>query len=239
MTEPTAAETTATAVSGLTAAFMLDGQTYKAGAEAGFAGLDFYVSGRCGVLGDVDADVVTAAMYFWNPDTVAAQWDAGAAVMSRAEAAARFADCLGAWAERNTRADLLDWARLAELAGTVAASASVAGAPIFAGWRALPVPDDVVGAALHHMNSLRELRAARHGGAVLAVGLDPADAVRHKNPGMAALFGWPEAEVPEGTAELWAEAEDLTNRATASDYAVLGEAGITELAELANAALPS
>lgn len=237
MTDPTVAETTATAVGGLTAGFMLDGQTYKAGAEAGFTGLDFYVAGRCGVLGDVDADIVSAALVFWNPDTIRTQWEASADVMSRADAATLFAACLGTWAERNIRPDALDWSRLAALAAKVAETATIGGAPLFAGWRAMPVPSDPVGAALHHMNSLRELRMARHGGAVLAVGLDPAEAVRHNSPGMAALYGWPEAELPEGTAERWAEAEMLTNRATAADYAALSAAEATEFAELAAAAV--
>ena len=48
------------AVSTLPSGFMLDGATYAKGAELGFEGMDFYVGGRGGVLGDVSADVVTA-----------------------------------------------------------------------------------------------------------------------------------------------------------------------------------
>ena len=59
--------------------FMLDGNTYKRGAELGFQGLDFYATGRGGVLGDVDADVVAAAFAFFEPGQVRTQWDAGRA----------------------------------------------------------------------------------------------------------------------------------------------------------------
>jgi hypothetical protein len=85
------------------------------------------------------------------------------------------------------------------------------------------------------MNCLRELRMARHGAAVVAVGLDPADAVRHKSPGMAAMFGWPEAELGPEVAERWTEAEALTNRATARDYSVLTPDEADEFVQLAKA----
>ena len=62
-----AARATAQAVGALGGAFMLDGSTYARGAELGFSGLDFYVLGRGGALGDTHADVVAAAFCFWNP----------------------------------------------------------------------------------------------------------------------------------------------------------------------------
>jgi hypothetical protein len=44
--------------------FMSDGETYKRGAELGFAGIDFYFAGRGGVLGDVSNDVVASSFVF-------------------------------------------------------------------------------------------------------------------------------------------------------------------------------
>ncbi|OWY59045.1 hypothetical protein B7486_76695, partial [cyanobacterium TDX16] len=103
---------------------------------------------------------------------------------------------------------------------------SPAAAPIFAGWRELDVPKDDKHRAVHHLNGLRELRMARHGAAVVATGLDVADAVQHKTPWMMGIFGWPERELPAEVAERWAQAEALTNQSTAADYAVLdGDAG--------------
>ena len=58
----------------------------------------------------------------------------------------------------------------AALVGRVSDAAPVAGAPLFAGWRALPEPDDPRALALHRLNGLRELRGALHGAAVLTVG---------------------------------------------------------------------
>ena len=51
---------------------MTDPATYAYGAELGFDGMDFYVAGRGGALGDVPADVVTAAFIYFEPDVVRA-----------------------------------------------------------------------------------------------------------------------------------------------------------------------
>ncbi len=111
-----AATSTAAAVSTVGSHFMLDGNTYKRGAELGFQGLDFYVTGRGGVLGDVDADVVSAAFTFFEPGNVRTLWEQGRAVMSATEAGTEFAACCATWAEAHVP-DTLDAARLEELAG--------------------------------------------------------------------------------------------------------------------------
>jgi len=236
MSTASIAERTASAVNGLSSGFMLDAATYAVGAEAGFDGMDFYGAGRAGVLGEVTAEQVTACLVFFSPEVVRNVWEGSRDVMPRSAAAELFAGCLVTWADAHLGDDV-DWARLAELADRIAAAASVSGAPVFAGWRALPVPGEPKAAALHHMNALRELRAARHGAAVIAVGLDVGDAVRLKSP-MAAVFGW-EGEVGPDVPRLWDEAEALTNRATERDYAVLDDAEAEEFAALCAAAAAS
>lgn len=233
MTDTSIAERTAGAVTSMGSHFMLDGATYEVGAAAGFIGMDFYAAGRAGVLGDVSADIVTAALVFFHPDVVRNAWEASRPVMPRDAAAALFASCLVDWAAAHLDGDI-DWDRLTELAGRITGSASIAGAPMFAGWRVLPVPDDPTAAALHQLNLLRELRMSRHGAAVMAVALDPGEAVRQASS-MAAIFGW-EGEARPETAALLAEAEALTNRATAGDYAVLTDAEGEELVALCDAA---
>jgi hypothetical protein len=227
-----AADTTAAAVSTVGSHFMLDGNTYKRAAELGFAGLDFYVTGRGGVLGDVDADVVTAAFTFFEPQHVRTQWEAGRAVMSPADAAAAFAACCATWAEEHVPDDL-DAARLGELAGQVAATARPACAPVFAGWRALPVPASPKSAAVHHMNSLRELRLGLHAAAVVTEGLAPLQALSVKTPLMAPLFGWPETVDIEGLQPRWDHAEERTTAAMAHAYESLSDAERDELSDLA------
>jgi hypothetical protein len=229
-----AATATATAVSTIGSHFMLDGNTYKRGAELGFAGLDFYITGRGGVLGDVDADVVSAAFAFFEPGNVRTLWDQGRAVMPPADAAAEFAACAGSWAESNVPDDL-DASRLADLAGRVAAGARPACAPVFAGWRAMPVPTAPKAAAVHQMNVLRELRNGLHSAAVVSAGLSPLQALSVKSPHMIALFGWPEAAPTDGLLPVWEAAETQTTSAIAHAYDGLDDAERDELVELASA----
>jgi hypothetical protein len=230
----TAANRTATAVSTVGGHFMLDGDTYKRGAELGFQGLDFYVTGRGGVLGDVDADVVAAAFTFFEPGGIRALWDQGRSVMPATEAAREFAACCAAWAERHVPDDL-DAARLAELAGRVVADARPACAPMFAAWRSVAVPEAPKAAAVHHLNTLRELRNGLHGAAVVSSGLTPLEAVSLKAPHMAPIFGWAAPAETEGLQPRWDAAEEQTTRAIAHAYGGLDDAERDELAELAGA----
>jgi hypothetical protein len=229
-----AATSTATAVSQVGSHFMLDGNTYKRGAELGFQGLDFYITGRGGVLGDVDADVVSAAFTFFEPGAVRTLWEQGTAVMPAPLAGGEFAGCCASWAEAHVPDDL-DAARLAELASQVVAAARPACAAVFAGFRALPVPEAPKARAVHQMNALRELRLGLHGAAVLAAGLSPLQAMSVRSPQMAPLFGWAELADTDGLQEVWEGAEARTNQAIAHAYEGLDEAGRAELVELAGA----
>jgi hypothetical protein len=227
-----AATTTAGAVSTVGSHFMLDGKTYQRGAELGFQGLDFYVTGRGGVLGDVDADVVSAAFTFFEPGAVRTLWEQGLAVLPADAAGREFAACAASWADDHVPDDV-DAARVAELAGQVVAAARPACAAVFAGFRALPVPASPKAAAIHQMNALRELRLGLHGAAVIAGRLTPLEALSTKTPQMAPLFGWPDlAEVTPEVQARWDDAEDRTNQAIAHAYEGLDEAGRDELSEL-------
>src|SRR4051812_14964375 len=225
---------TAPAVSTIGSHFMLDGATYATGAELGFSGLDFYVTGRGGVLGDVDADVVSAAFCFFEPGNVRTMWDQGRAVMPVAKAADAFMECCHRWGQAHVP-DALDAARLAELAGAVVAQARPACAVVFAGVRALAVPDAPKAAAVHQMNALRELRLGLHSAAVIAAGLTPLEALCVKTPGMAPIFGWTELPDVAGLHPAWESAEVATNIAIAHAFGGLSDAERDELAQLAGA----
>jgi hypothetical protein len=232
MTPEEAAVATAAGISTITSHFMLDPSTYAAGASAGFSGLDFYVTGRGGVLGPVDADEVARAFVWLEPSMVRQQWEAGCAVAPPHEAAALFAGVLHAWAEGHVP-DHVDAPRLADLAARAVAGADAAGAPLFDGWRRLPEPTSPRARALHHLNALRELRGARHAQAVQAEGLHPLEALLVRTPYMAAMFGWPEPH-PDvaGLNQRWEEAEAATDRAMAEVFAPLPEDERDELVGL-------
>ena len=233
-----AAAASGDAISGLASHFMLDMATYARGGELVYEGLDFYIAGRGGVLGDVPAGVVAAALVFFEPATVTAAWERTAGLLPRLEAGAEFAAIGHRWAEA-TLPDDLDLARLAELAGKLVAGASPAGAPLFAGWRARPEPDAdrPKALALHRMNALRELRGALHGAAVLAQGIDLHAAVAFRSPVMTGIFGWAEPH-PDGAAvkERWKQAQAGTERAMAPTFEALSAADRAEFVTLANAA---
>ncbi len=224
----------APAVSAVGSHFMLDGKTYARGAELGFEGLDFYISGRGGVLGDVDADVISAAFTFFEPAAVRALWNQGRAVMPPARAAAEFAACCHTWAEEHVPEDF-DSSRLGDLAGRVVAHARPACASVFAGWRALDLPSSPAARAVHQLNALRELRLGLHGAAVIAAGLTPLQALSLNSPGMVAVFGWAEPAETAGLEDIWKGAEDRTNHAIAHAYEGLDDAERAELTDLAGA----
>ena len=231
MTPEQTASLSAPAVSTLASHFMLDPATYTKGAELGFPGMSFYVAGRGGVLGDVDAAVVTATFVYFHPDMVAEAWQASAGVMGRREAALAFADCAHQWG-RDHLPGTFDAAALADLAGRVVAAASPAGAPLFAGWQTLPEPDDAPALAIHRMNALRELRGGLHACAVMASGLAPEQALAVRTPYMAQLFGWPEPVATDGLQQRWDEAEQATDVAMARAFAVLDESDRARFVEL-------
>lgn len=220
--------------------FMLDGATYVRGAELGFDGLAFYVCGRAGVLGPVDADVVVAELGFFEPDRVRTDWASGAGVMSPEAAAAEFIACGHAWGRDHLPADL-PGRRLGELVRRVADGAAN-GSPadqlgLFRAWCAAPWPDDEPAVALHALHLLRELRGGIHVHAVRAAGLDPHTAVMVRaGDGMAALFGWlaPHPD-PEPARPAWDAVEQVTSEGAAATLEVLDDAEQRELIDLVRA----
>lgn len=232
-----AATASGDAIAGLGTHFMMDAATYAHGGTLGYEGLDFYVAGRGGALGDVPAGVVTAAFVFWEPAHVAAAWERTAALLPRLAAGAEFAGAAHRWADEHIPDDF-DAARLAELAGRVNEAASPAGAPLFAGWRALDEPsaDRPKALALHRLNGLRELRGALHGAAVLCEGITPHGAVARRTPYMLDVFGWqpPHPDKAE-VREPWAAAQAATERAMAPAFATLTDGERSEFVALATA----
>lgn len=235
MTPEQAAHDIAAAVSAVPGRFMTDSATFARGTELGFGGIDFYVAGRGGALGEVPADVVVAALVFFAPEVIRPAWERSAAVMPRRAAAHEWATCGHMWARAHL-GDGPDYVRFAELLGRIVDRASVAGAPVFAGWRTLREPGDAKALVQHRFNALRELRGALHGAAVLTVGLLPVEAIMVKTPAMATIFGWPEPHPEaEPLRDRWQLAEARTDRMVGRYLALLDAGERTELVALAAA----
>lgn len=234
---------TAPIIGDLGARFMLHPETMEAGKSAGYPnGFAYYMAGRGGVLGDVDADVVYAAFMFFNPAVVAKMWNAGIAVAGARAAAESYADSCSRWG-RSRLAAMAGADRLADLLGRVVDGADAAGLSLFAGWRAMPLPADAPARAYQLIHVARELRGSVHVTAVVAAGLSGLEAVLVGDGGseaIAQLHGWP-GESPEGRMHLrpaWERAEADTSAHMARLLERTLDAGErAELAELVDAAL--
>ncbi|MBY8871488.1 hypothetical protein K7640_06465 [Micromonospora sp. PLK6-60] len=201
----------------------------------GISGWAFYITSRAGALGDVRAETVAAALGFIAPDAVADGWDAAARTVRPVEvAAANLAECCR-WGDQQLGL-LPGAARLAELLHRIAGAADATGMPLFAAWRAMPVPQGGAGAqAGVGLLLLREHFAGAYLLAVRAAGLTPVEAVLAGPEGEAgaAACGWPPPYPPIGPLvrrRLWAEA--VTDRLAATAFRSLGPGEGAELLEL-------
>src|SRR5262245_34232627 len=92
------AEATKKAVYGAGATFMLAPETTEYGKGRGYADLvQFYLGGRCGVLGDVDPAVVVAGFGFLAPDAAAKLWPRVLAVGPARKGAVYYAEACAAY----------------------------------------------------------------------------------------------------------------------------------------------
>ncbi|MFB4307138.1 hypothetical protein [Actinomadura sp. GTD37] len=220
MPELSAADTVRAAdpvVHDIGAAWMLDPAVSRHGKELGYANpFAFYVAGRGGVLGDVDASVVSASFGWFEPGFVRAMWDEGVAVAGAREAARRYATACTAWAEKR----LPDDPRLCALAERAAAAAEGSALPLFAGWRAEPLPDGGPARLVQALHVLRELRGALHLVATTAVGLTPLEAVLTRSGDDRARFLAWQGDLPDCTElkPLLLEADEITDRLAARVY---------------------
>jgi hypothetical protein len=220
-------------------AFAEDPLTLQRARRLGLSGWAYYVAARGGALGDVRADTVAAALGFIAPDAVADGWDAATMVMPPSRIAAEhLTECARWGAERLSTSPRL--ARLTELCQRVVLSADQAGLPLFAAWRAMPLPEHAPGgraAILLHL--LREHRNAAHLLATRVSGLSPLEAVVAGPEGEAGAvaYGWqpPYPKVPPLVRRrLWADA--VTDRIAGQAYEVLTLAERAELLGLLTSA---
>lgn len=205
--------------------FMVSRESVAGAKGAGVDPWAYYTVGRCGVLGDSPPEVVTAALAFFPHDVAAGSWRRGRSALTPEQAVASYLDACRSWGRR-LLADVEGLDRLGDLLARVAGAADRAGLPLFAGWAALPLPDDAPGRAAQLLQVLREHRGGLHTIAVLAAGLTPLEAVLTSAEGArnAEFFGWPEpypdvAHLAAGRPEI----EEATNRLAAPAWSVLSD----------------
>lgn len=210
-------------IGGIGAAFYFHPDTLARGKELGLDGFRFYVLGRGGVLGDVEAPVIASAFGYFSPGLVTKMWTSAKERMAPRDAAREYLECCRALG-REVFADAEGLDGFCEAAEAVVAAAHPAGLALFAGYAAEPRPDDVPARAMQLAATLRELRGSVHLLAVVASGVAPAVAHAIRRPNDTGAFGY--AESPPITDEdraALATADELTDRLLLPPYAALSD----------------
>jgi len=201
--------------------YMLDPATAEIGKAAGYPdGFAFYMAGRGGVLGDVDADVVYAAFAFFDQGIVRKMWERGTKVEGARKAGTRYAGAADAWGKAHL-GGFANATRFNVLAEKVVASVDPAGLSLFAGLRVEALPTDPVSRTYRLVTWLRELRGCLHINAIVAEGLTGKEAVLASENGafFAKLHGYQEP-YPDCShlQERRSRAEETTSRLMAEVY---------------------
>lgn len=212
---------TAGAVQKIGALFYFDKATLAVGKELGLDGFRFYVLGRGGVLGDVEAPVITSAFGYFHPGVIDKIWNSARQVVAPHDAARAQIAC-GVELGRGALGDVEELQTFCDAAEQVIADLNPAGLSLYAGVAAEPLPDDLPGRAMQLMIVLRELRGSQHLAAVIASQLHVGAAHALRRPGDVESFGWPaDLEIPEDGAAKLAAADALTDRMNADAYRTL------------------
>lgn len=237
-----AAATTGAAMEQAVAVFMLHPETLGESVAAGYQNpLAGYVAGRGGVLGGVTGATLSAVFAVFEPTSLSAMWEEGVAVRGADGAAQQYWTQTAEFGRKYlSGAQGLD--RIAALGEKVIATTPIAGLPLFAGWRAMPLADDAAARALQVMFVLRELRAGVHFNALTISGITPVEAhMLNKGRQYTMMFGWAEpfADGAEKK-DRYLDIEQATNRRMAEIFAAaLDSAEAEELARLSTDALTS
>lgn len=222
-------------------AFMLHPEVLQSGKEAGYpGGFAYYVVGRGGVLGDVEANVVVSAFGFFAPSLIGSLWNSGVVVEGARAGADRYAEACARWGSKRL-VDLPGVEELEDLLTRIVDSADPTGLSLFAGWQTQTRSADLPGRCYQLIHVLRELRGSCHIVAVVAHGMSPLAAIL-ANPGSAGVeqakrFGW-EGPFPDG-ADLSAtfhSAEALTDQMMARHLEVLDAEQLQRVSEIVDLA---
>jgi len=222
MTPEELVSATAAPINALGALYYFNPDTIAKGKESlGLDGMRFYLFGRAGVLGDVEAPVVTAAFGYFAPAVVEKLWNSSKDSVAPREAARVALEC-NADIGRGKLDDMAGLAEFCAAAEQVVADVSPAALPLYAGIAAEPLPDDLPGRAMQLAVVHRELRGSAHLAAVIAAGVHPAAAHAIRRPGDVATFGWPDdLTITDDDRANLAAADSATDKMSAAHYATL------------------
>jgi hypothetical protein len=232
VTPEQAAANAKTGLVAIVGAFAESPQTLRRARLLGLSGWAYHVSARAGALGDVRPETVAASLGFIAPEAVIDGWEATAKTSAPMEVATWHLHELCTWGAEQL-GGFPRLGRLLELTRRVVTSVDGAGLPLFAAWRAMPVPDQAPGAqAAVMLHLMYEHRLGVHVVAVRASGLTPLQAIIAGPEGEtgAVAFGWQPPYPPAGPLVrrlIWADA--VADALAGQAYAALGTAERVEL----------
>lgn len=198
----------------------------EVGKSMGLKGMEFYVAGRGGSLGDCDGSVVAAAFGYFNPVIINAAWSLATAK----QPARTIGDAHYEVAAHLGREKLAGIAGLDEFTAAmekVFNAADPDGLALFAAFKSMSLAEDIPARAMQLAASLREFRGSAHLIAIRAVGLTSKQAHYVKRPNDVKGFGWGEDDAPvidDAVRALMVEAEKLTDALCIPAYSVLADA---------------
>jgi hypothetical protein len=226
-----------------TRGWMMAEATHEYGKSLGLtSGTQFRVVGRGGVLGSCPPEVADAAMAFHNPDEVHELWTSLPDGLTHFEVSKHYMSRITKWGEEAlTGVFEPDRLEVIDVMGRRIADAAPAclGA-MFAGWRAMPQPEDLGARVALTTHLLREMRNAAHISAVNSVGITPLDAILastnappRTGPGYAKAMGFsPPFRDPEEVRPQRLEAEVITARILEPYFAVLSSDELAQFGEV-------
>jgi hypothetical protein len=207
------------------AAFYFIPETGAVGKELGLKGMEFYVLGRGGPMGDTTGEAVAAAFGYFKPSMLSGLWSGAAAKVAPRTAGKAHLEC-AANLGRAKFANIAGLSDLVALLDTVNNAADPDGLSLYAAMRAEELAPDAPGRAMQLVAILREFRGSAHLVGLRAAGLASMVAHHVKRPDMVQAFGYTEDEAPVITDEVHAklaQAEKITDAIVEPAYAVLTE----------------
>lgn len=215
------------------AAFYFIPETLAVGKAMGLGGMEFYVQGRAGQMGNTEPEAVAAAFGYFKPALLKSVLDAANAKSNPRVTGAAFMNACATM----SRAKLSGVANLDELVAVLEKVNNAAdgdGLALYAAINSEKLADDAAGRLLQLIAILREYRGSAHLIALRAAGVNSRTAHYMKRPDMWKQFGYTEEEAPvitDAVKAARAEAENITDRIVEPAYAVLSDAERTVLVD--------
>jgi hypothetical protein len=225
-----------------TRGWMMADATDQYGIDLGFrTGKQFWIVGRAGVLGSCPPEVAASALAFHAPEHVHDAWAAIPPGLDPYAVATHYHGRIVEWGDRVVSSfDRERMERLDTLGRRIIDAAPANLGALFAGWRAMPIPDGHGARVALTTHVLREMRGAAHSAAVVAAGITPLDAILastnappRTGPAYAEFMGFTGPfRDPDEVRAARIDAETTTERIMAASYAVLDDAELHEFGDL-------